>query len=94
MAEKILRFKVYLQKPKPCKKAIIGSLCLANHDHRLQLWSNIEDVNEARIEYELLYPELVFANSHGIMLKGYEPTQVTKTGLEKTTYQEWWCVNG
>ena len=39
----------------------------------------------------LKHAEIVFMNSKGIMLKGYEPAGTDKQGIQKFNYQEWWC---
>ena len=46
---------------------------------------------DSRVLGILKNPEIIFINSEGIMLKGYEPAGIDKAGRTKFNYQEWYC---
>lgn len=47
--------------------------------------------DETGINFLLEQPEIIFINPDGIMLRGFEPDGVDKTGRKKYKYQEWYC---
>lgn len=40
----------------------------------------------------LEHPEIIFMNSVGILIKGFEPCGSDKSGRQKFNYQEWYCT--
>jgi hypothetical protein len=80
---------LYIQKPKPSKTPLTGA---ATCDRgQMIYWDNPADPH-ARIMAQLEKPEIMFINSSGMMVKGYEPDGVDKTGRAKYKYQEWFIA--
>lgn len=77
---------LYKQKPKPRKTGLVGytvgddkHLVFCTPDHTI-----ITELDKA---------DIVFINSEGMMLKGYEPNGHESTGRQKFLYQEWYLQN-
>ena len=81
--------KLYKQLPKPAKKPIEGQITA--HHKNMDFWTPNAG-GDGKIAASLSHPEIVYATSHGIYLKGYEPSGVDKTGREVVKYQEWWIA--
>lgn len=74
---------LYKQKPKPRKTGVSGytagdgkQLIFYTLDHNV-----IGQLNKS---------DIIFINSEGMMLKGYEPNGFDPTGRPKFLYQEWY----
>lgn len=88
------RFKLFIQFPKPSKKPVEGTFCAAGLSGKPveALFCTGDAGKDDVIVAKLERPEVVYANTHGIMFRGYEPTGADRSGVPTFRYQEWWCV--
>ena len=84
-----IKYNLYKQKPKVSKNPISGYLSVGDlpPNGKIALLSEREAILD-----ELVRPEIVFINPHGIKLRGFERAGVDRQHNEKFIYQEWWCV--
>jgi len=80
---------LYIQKPKPSKTPLTGA---ATCDHDEMIFWDDPTNQRGHVLAVIRHPELVFINSHGVMVKGYEPDGEDKTGRSKFKYQEWFIA--
>ena len=74
---------IHKQKPSPRKTGVSGQLAV--HDKQAWLFSN--DIPVMQLDR----PEIIFVNQDGMMLRGFEPAGYTKSGVQRWSYQEWYC---
>ena len=85
-----IQYKFYPQIGKEPKLKGIGILLYDINGDAL-FFENKAEWND-KLLGTLKKAELIFITSHGIMLKGFEPTgTIDKQGKEKFRYMEWWC---
>jgi hypothetical protein len=84
----MIKGQLQKQLPKPSKPILGAMTC---HDKQLFWWDD-PTAPIGRILTQMRNPEIVSANSHGIHIKGYEPSGIDKSGREVLKYQEWWIT--
>lgn len=77
-----MKFKVYLQKPKPRKRPLTGSLAMNRKEKVAEIYGD-----NGKCLAELCNAELVAIGGEGILLKG-----LVRRANGMFFYQEWYCV--
>lgn len=76
-------FSLYIQKPKPPKKPLMGNLSLNERE------AFIFDLQDRCIA-DIAKPEIIYAGPNGFMLRGFEQIGIESNGNKKYRYQEWY----
>lgn len=71
----------YIQLPKPSEKPLHVDVSIAESD--LMLFDQ-----DGVMVFEMQKPEIMHANAHGMMLKGYQSDGFSRSGVPKYLYQE------
>jgi len=84
-----MKGNLYLQKPKPSKKQLVGEV--TSDKAEMFFWDDANNP-QGHVLAKLEKPEIIFINSRGMMVKGYEPDGVDRAGRRKFKYQEWFVA--
>ena len=79
---------LFKQLPK-ASKPIAGTLTC---NEKRMIWWDDPAATTGKVLAEIINPEVVFASTHGIYFKGFEPCGTDKTGRQIAKYQEWWIT--
>lgn len=80
-------FKLIKQLPRPRKITVNGYLSIDRKTNQATFWTLEETINATMERIKL-----IFANSEGMLLTGFEPNGIDKNGRAKYKYQEWYLV--
>ena len=80
-----MKAMLYKQKPKPTKLVWHG---YASGDNKAIHFFDMDD----KLICTLEKPDIIFINTDGLMIKGYEPNGVDRAGRQKYLYQEWYLI--